>query len=305
VNWFNKLIVGLMPLAPKALISQVAKRYIAGVTLEAGIEKVSELNRHGFLATMDVLGESITNREDTQKPMRLYRELIREIGRHPELQTGISVKLTQLGLSIDTEFCWENFRQLMDMGRDIDLFIRIDMEDSSVTSATLELFERALVVYDRVGAVLQAYLRRSVDDMRHLAELGANVRLCKGIYNEPARIAFQGREEIRQNFATLGKMHLDAGNHLAIATHDQYLIDHFRTYIDNRNLPPDQYEFQALLGVPIDATLQRLSAEDRTVRIYTPFGEDWYAYSSRRLKENPDIAGYVVKDFFKRSPVSS
>lgn len=305
MSWFNKMVVGLMPLAPKVLIGQVAKRYIAGVTLKAGIEKVYDLNRQGFLATMDVLGESITNKQETGKPMRLYRELIQEIGRHPELKTGISVKLTQLGLSIDKEFCWEKFRELIDIGKEIDLFIRIDMEDSSVTSATLELFERALNKYPRVGTVLQAYLHRSVDDMKHLVEIGANVRVCKGIYNEPSGIAYQGREEIRQNFITLGKMQLDAGNHLAIATHDPYLIDHFRTYIDNKEIPSEQYEFQALLGVPIDATLQRLAGEGRTVRIYTPFGEDWYAYSSRRLKENPDIAGYVVKDFFKRSPVSS
>ncbi len=305
MSWFNKLIVKLMPLAPRLLVAQVAKRYIAGETLEAGIQKVSELNGRGFLATMDVLGEQITSREETQKPMRLYRELIREIQRHPELKTGLSVKLTQMGLNIDTEFCWENLRQLIELGRATGLFIRIDMEDSGVTADTLDLFERSLKIYDRMGVAIQAYLRRSENDMKRLIRLGANVRICKGIYNEPPGIAFQEREEIRQNFIKLGKMHLNAGKYLALATHDQYLIDHFRTYIGNKRIPASQFEYQALLGVPIDEILTRLVEEGNTVRIYIPFGDDWYAYSSRRLKENPDIAGYIMKDFFKHAPISS
>ncbi len=295
----NKLIVALMPLTPRPLIAQVARRYIAGETLDSGIQKVAELNDEGFLVTMDILGESITSREETEQSLELYRELIRELKRHPELQTGLSVKLTQLGLKIDQGFCRENLQQLIFMGREMDLFIRLDMEDSSVTSATLDLFERSLDQYDRMGVAIQSYLHRSEQDMERLTALGANVRMCKGIYNEPAPIAYQDREAIRQNFITLGKRHLDQGGYLAIATHDQFIIDHFRTYIDNKNIPTSQYEFQALLGVPIGETLHLLVREGRTVRIYTPFGKDWYAYSSRRLKENPDIAGYVVKDFFK------
>jgi len=305
VSWFNKLIVKLMPLAPKLLIAQVAKRYIAGETLQAGIRKVAELSEQGFLTTMDVLGEHVSSKEDTEKPMRTYQDLIREIHEHQGLKTGLSVKLTQLGLNIDKEFCWENLRQLVDLGRETGLFIRIDMEDSGVTEDTLELFERSMKIYDRMGIAIQAYLRRSENDMERLIRLGANVRVCKGIYNEPSEIAFQDREEIRLNFVRLGKMHLNAGGYLAIATHDQYLIDHFRTYIENKQIPTSQYEYQALLGVPIDDTLKWLVNEGKRVRIYTPFGDDWYAYSSRRLKENPDIAGYVVKDFFKHAPVSS
>jgi len=301
MSWLNKLMVQIMPVIPKSFIRLVSKHYIAGESLEDGIQKVYELNDRGYLATMDVLGESITNKQDTEKPLRLYRELIQEIGKHPGLSTGISVKLTQLGLDIDKEFCWDNFQQIIELSEESDLFVRIDMEDSAVTSDTLDIFERSLGRYANVGIVIQAYLHRSEDDLKRLMGLDANVRLCKGIYREPADIAYQGKEEIRRNFLLLGKMYLDAGIYLAIATHDQFLLDHFRTYIDNKNIASDQYEYQALLGVPIDHILQSFIENGSNVRIYIPFGEDWYAYSSRRLKENPDIAGYVIRDFFKKS----
>jgi len=300
MNWFNKMLVGVMPIAPRPIVGMVAKRYIAGETLEEGIEKVRSLNERGYIGTMDVLGESVTDKAGTQKPMDMYRKLIGAVGDNPDIQTGISVKLTQLGLSIDKEFCWENMQELIALGKEIDLFIRIDMEDSSVTSDTLEIFERSLQKYSNMGIVIQAYMKRSRDDIQHLIELGVNVRLCKGIYNEPASIAYKDKEEIRENYIELAKMYLDAGKYIGIATHDDYLIDHLYTYIKNKNISKDQYEFQALLGVPIDNILDNLVSEGNTVRIYIPFGEDWYAYSSRRLKENPDIAGYVVKDFFKR-----
>ncbi|MBS1271618.1 MAG: Proline dehydrogenase 1 [Candidatus Marinimicrobia bacterium] len=304
MNWLNKLIVGLMPIAPKFLIGQVAKRYIAGEELEDGIQRVYKLNDHGFLGTMDVLGESITDKAGTEKPMRLYKNLIRELGEHPDLRTGISVKLTQLGLNIDKEFCWENFKEILEMGQEIDLLIRIDMEDSSVTEDTLQIVERAHEIYPKVGAVIQAYLHRSEEDMHRLLEQDINVRLCKGIYKESASIAYQSKEEVRENFIKLGKIYLANGGYLGIATHDEYLIDHFRTYIENKGITTDNYEYQALLGVPIEHILQPLVDDGKTVRIYVPFGEDWYAYSSRRLKENPDIAGYVIKDFFKRDKLS-
>lgn len=300
MNWFNKMLVGLMPVAPRPIVGMMAKRYIAGETLEEGIQKVRELNSRGYIGTMDVLGESVTDGAGTKKPMEMYRKLVGAIGDNPDINTGISIKLTQLGLDIDKDFCWENLQETIALGRKIDLFIRIDMEDSSVTSATLEMFERALSEYENVGAVIQAYMKRSEDDIRHLLELSANVRLCKGIYDEPAAIAYKDKEEIRQNYIKLAKMYLDAGQYISIATHDDYLIDHLYTYIRNKEIPKDRYEFQALLGVPIESILDRLVEEGNTVRIYVPFGEDWYAYSSRRLKENPDIAGYVVKDFFRR-----
>jgi len=304
MNWLNKLIVGLMPLAPKFLVGQVAKRYIAGEEMKDGIQRIYELNDHGFLGTMDVLGESVTDKAETEKPIRLYKELIHELGNHPELQTGISVKLTQLGLNIDKEFCWKNFREILEMGQEINLLIRIDMEDSGVTEDTLQIVERTHEIYPKTGAVIQAYLHRSEDDMHRLLEQGISVRLCKGIYKESASIAYQSRDEVRENFIKLGKIYLDNGGYLAIATHDEYLIDHFRTYIENKNIPTDKYEYQALLGVPIEHILHPLVIEGKTVRIYVPFGEDWYAYSSRRLKENPDIAGYVVKDFFKKNKLA-
>lgn len=300
MGWFNKMLVGMMPVAPRPIVGMIAKRYIAGETLEEGIEKVRSLNARGYIGTMDVLGESVTDKQGTEKPMEMYRKLIRAIGENPDIHTGISVKLTQLGLSIDKEFCWENLQEIISLGKEIDLFIRIDMEDSSVTSDTLEIFKRGFQTYENMGIVIQAYLKRSKEDLQHLAELDANVRLCKGIYDEPASIAYKDKEEIRQNYIQLAKLYLDGGKTLAIATHDDYLIDHLYTYVKNKNLPKDQFEFQALLGVPIENILDTLVSEGNTVRIYIPFGEDWYAYSSRRLKENPDIAGYVVKDFFKR-----
>jgi proline dehydrogenase len=299
MNLLNKLLVNLMPVTPRIIIRQFSKHYIAGESIRAGIEQVYDLNTRGYWATLDVLGESVTDKSGIQKPIRLYNELIEEIGKHPDLRTGISVKLTQIGLDIDKEFCWENFQQIMEMARQINLFIRIDMEDSSVTTKTLDIFERGVEKYNNLGIAIQAYLYRSKNDMQHLLDMKANVRLCKGIYRESPDIAIQDYEEIRRNFVKLGKMYLNGDGYLAIATHDQYLIDHFRTYIENKQIPEKQYEYQALLGVPIDHILKPFADEGKKVRIYIPFGEDWYAYSQRRLKENPDIASYVFRDFFR------
>ena len=297
-NWFNQFLVKTVPLMPKFMVGLVARKYVAGKNLDAAEDCIRDLNKQAFWATADVLGENIRDIAETQKPLQLYLELIDRIA-ELQLDSGISLKLSQFGLGLDTKACWQNFEKVLQRAKSRNIFVRIDMEDSSLTDATLDCFRRARSLYARVGIVLQAALRRTEADLNSLLPLGADVRICKGIYKEAPEIVLQEREEIRQNFFHLVKILLSAGGYAAIATHDLEMIRMCDSYIQEHNIPATQYEYQALLGVPVLHTLQRLLDRGSHVRFYVPFGNDWYAYSMRRLRENPDIAGYIFKDFFR------
>jgi proline dehydrogenase len=295
----DRTIARMLPVVPKPVVHLLAQRYIAGPTLEDACREVEAANRLGKLATIDVLGEEINRDEEAQAIAQAYRDVFETIeGR--ELDSNVSVKLTALGLKLDYELCRENLESVVREAARRDNFVRIDMEDSSTTDETLRLYrELREAGHENVGIVLQAYLRRTIDDVRSLADLQPSVRICKGIYVEPPELAYQDYEEVRTNFLRALEALLDAGCYVGIATHDEWLVSEGRRIVSRRGLGRDEYEFQMLLGVA-ERLGDRLVREGHRLRIYVPFGEHWYAYSLRRLQENPKIAGYIAADTLGR-----
>jgi len=293
MNPLNRAIVATLPLVPKAIVRRIASRYVAGETLDEALSTVAKLNAEGCMATLDVLGEDVTRREETEQTVEAYARALREIAAR-RLDSNISVKLTALGLKLDPAECRRQFGRIVDAARSQGIFVRIDMEDSSVTEETIRIFLEFRERYEKTGLVLQAYLRRTASDARRAAAVKANVRVCKGIYVEPPQIAFQDPDEIRDSYAATVEFLIDAGCYVGIATHDPLLAERARATIATRKLPREAYEFQMLLGVA--GTLRRrLVAEGHRLRVYVPYGDAWYAYSVRRLKENPSIAGHVIR----------
>jgi proline dehydrogenase len=299
VALLDRAIVRVLPAVPRPVVKKLSRRYIAGSTLVEACRVVSELNEEGKMATIDVLGEEITGREEATALLAEYEDVFETIEREG-LDSNISVKLTGLGLNLDHEFCRDNIAELVREAAKRDNFVRIDMEDSSTTTETLELYrELRGQGLDNVGIVLQAYMKRTLTDIADLADLRPNVRVCKGIYVEPAEIAYQEFETVRMNFVEAVGALLDAGGYVAIATHDDWVIGEALALIEERGLEPDQYEFQMLLGVRPELG-DELVREGHRLRIYVPFGRQWYEYSLRRLQENPKIAGYIALDTLKR-----
>jgi proline dehydrogenase len=292
---YDRALARLLPAVPKPIVKRIADRYIAGTELEDACRVVRRLNDGGKLATVDVLGESITSAEEARAIARAYDGVFDAIERH-SLRSGVSVKPSALGLQLGYELCRENLEAVVRHAAESGNFVRIDMEDSSTTDDTLRMYrELRGAGLDNVGIVLQAYLRRTLADIRDLAELRPSVRLCKGIYVEPDTIAFRDREAVRANFMLSLEALLDAGCYVGVATHDEVLIDEGRRQALERGLAPDEYEFQMLLGVR-PALGDALVRDGQRLRIYVPFGRHWYAYSVRRLQENPSIAGYIAAD---------
>jgi proline dehydrogenase len=299
MNPLNTLIVRTLPLVPRPVVRLVASRYVAGETLDDAIRAVRHLNSEGCMATLDVLGEDVTNLSETDETVTEYLEALEAV-LAGGLDSNLSVKLTAFGLKLDPSRCRQQFRRVLEAASARDVFVRIDMEDSSVTEETIRIYEESRRQTESVGLVLQAYLRRSRADVARLAPLKPGIRVCKGIYVEPAEIAFQGREEIRDNFMSLVEDLFDMGSYVGIATHDDVLVDRALAAIRKRALPREAYEFQMLLGVAVHLR-RRLVTEGHRLRVYVPFGKSWHAYSLRRLKENPSIAGQIVKGFLRRN----
>jgi proline dehydrogenase len=296
---YDRALVRLLPAVPRPIVRKIADRYIAGTELEEACRVVRRLNEQGKLATIDVLGESITRRDEAYAIARAYDDVFDAIERN-ELASGVSVKPSALGLKLGYEVFRENLEAVVRHAAESENFVRIDMEDSTTTDDTLRSYrELRAAGLENVGIVLQAYLRRTLADIRELAELRPSVRLCKGIYVESPEIAFQDRQAIRANFMLALEALLDAGCYVGIATHDEVLIDDGRRQAMDRGLEPGQYEFQMLLGVR-SALGDGLVREGHRLRIYVPFGRHWYAYSLRRLQENPSIAGYIATDTLAR-----
>jgi proline dehydrogenase len=293
MSLFDRLVVATIPMIPKAIVGKVAAPYIAGETLADGLRAVGELNRKGIMATMDVLGEFVSEKEAAEDSVRQYLDLIAGIARD-KLDANISIKLTALGLDIDPQYVRQNVRRIMAAASEHEMFVRIDMEDSPRTDETLKIYREMRKEF-RCGAVVQAYLHRTSDDVRTLCEEGpSNFRLCKGIYVEPEAIAYKSRQEIRDNYMRVLDQAFQAGAYIGIATHDEYLTKAAEELIKKRKLTPDKYEFQMLLGVKPDLR-DALVSRGHRLRVYVPFGVSWYGYCTRRLKENPAIAGYVAK----------
>lgn len=289
----NSLIVRTLPLVPRSVVRRVASRYVAGETLEDAVETVRALNAEGCMATLDVLGEDVSVLEETEPTVREYERAIETIAAKG-LDSNLSVKLSALGLKIDPAECRRHLRRILEAARATGNFVRIDMEDSSVTEETIRIYYESREVYSRVGLVLQAYLRRTRDDAAKAARARANVRVCKGIYVEPERIAYKDRDEIRDSFSSVVDHLLETGCYIGIATHDSVLVERALRTIGRLGLAPDAYEFQMLLGVAAGMR-RRLVAAGHRLRVYVPYGHAWYGYSIRRLKENPSIAGHVLK----------
>lgn len=295
MNILNQLIVSIVQMMPQNIVGFFSRKYIAGETLEDGINVVKQLNAKGIYATMDVLGEAVKNQEESIDAKNKAMEVLDAIEKH-RLMANLSIKPTQMGLLIDEEFAYQQILELVKRAHEINNFVRIDMEDSSTTDMTINLYKRIYQQYKNVGVVIQAYLKRSFDDVVVLNKLGTNYRLCKGIYVEPASIAIKDRQAIRENYLKILKQMFIDGNYVGIATHDKYLIDEAYKMIREMNIPKDKFEFQMLLGVREDLR-DKINSDGYKIRIYVPFGKDWYAYSVRRLKENPSIAGHIVKSF--------
>ncbi len=296
MNIFNQLIVSLLPLTPKSIVARFARPYIAGEDLDDAIRTVKALNAARAVATVDVLGEDISTREEAIAAREECKRVIAAIADNA-LDSNISVKLTQLGLKIDAGFCRSNVVEILDAAKARNNFVRIDMEDHTCTDETLKIFRTVREKYSNVGIVIQAYLKRSEADIRQLAAEKAKVRLCKGIYNEPAEVAFKGKGEIQQNYLRLLRILLEARCYVGIATHDDGLLNGAKSMIAEMKLSPGEYEFQMLLGVRGEKRAE-LILDGHRLRVYTPYGKRWYAYSVRRLKENPQMAGYIVKSIF-------
>jgi proline dehydrogenase len=269
-----------------------SSRYIAGSTLDDAVEVVRTLNGEGKLATVDVLGEEITRESEARAIAQAYCDAFTAIERD-QLDSNVSIKLTALGLDLSYELCRENLETVLAEAVRYGNFVRIDMEDSATTSDTLRLYrELRESGFDNVGVVLQAYLHRTLDDVRELADLKPNVRLCKGIYVEPPTIAFTGYEDVRANYVRALDALLEAGAYVGIATHDEWLIGQALERVED--MDTSDYEFQMLLGVR-ERRASELVAAGHRLRVYVPFGEHWYQYSLRRLQENPTMAGTIAK----------
>jgi proline dehydrogenase len=280
-------------------VRKLSSRYIAGPELKDARATVRRLNGQGKLATIDVLGEEITKPEEAAAIVRAYRDVFADIT-ECELDSNVSVKPTALGLKLDYGLCRANLESVVEDAASRGNFVRIDMEDSSTTDDTLRLYRDLRESgYENLGVVLQAYLRRTVADIRDLADLRPSVRLCKGIYVEPPELAFRDADAVRANFVKALEGLLDANCYVGIATHDEWLVAEGRRLVGEHELAPHEYEFQMLLGVR-ERLGDSLVRDGHRLRIYVPFGRHWYAYSLRRLQENPKIAGYIAADTLGR-----
>lgn len=295
MSLFTWLVVKGLPLVPKPIVGKVAKRYVAGETLDAALARITELNKEGASATMDLLGEEVLDRGKAVRNVEEYERMLEAIAQRG-IEANISIKLSALGQKIEDEFCRENVERILSTARRLNTFVRIDMEDAATTDQTLRLYHDLHPRYGNFGVVLQAYMRRTLADISQLPAVGANVRLCKGIYIEKRSIAFRAYETVRLNYLQALEKLFSRGIYTGIATHDDHLVCGALGLIDRLKVPRERYEFQMLLGV--DPELRRvLIAQGHRLRVYVPYGVDWYPYSTRRLRENPEVAKHVIRAF--------
>lgn len=300
----NKLLANALPYMPKKLIWIFSKRYIAGETIEDGLKACRELNAQGIEVTVDLLGEFISTIEQAEENRDKYITIIDRF-----ISEGIvgnfSVKPTMFGLLIDKDICYANIDAVIKKAAAMNSFIRIDMEDSQCVDTELEMYKKLQQKYPaNVGLVVQAYLRRTKNDLAALADVHTNgtplnFRLCKGIYIEPKHIAFKAFEEVREHYLDDLRFMLDHNMYVGIATHDRYLVDKAREIIKEKNIDKSKYEFQMLYGVTPELR-SSIAKQGYKMRVYVPFGKDWFGYSTRRLKENPQMASHIVKALFFR-----
>ena len=293
----NNLIIQILPFLPKFLVKIVASPYIAGITDQEMLKNVEKLNRKGFKVAIDILGEHVQTKKEEDEITSRYVAIYDEISRK-NLSANISIKLTHIGQDLGIDITRDNLKKLVKAAKKNNNFLRLDMENVPYTSETIKLYKEMFNNYDKIGIVIQAYLHRSIDDIKALSNDKFNVRICKGIYVEDPNLVLSDYNDIRENYILLVKESLKNGSYVGIATHDEFLIDSLYSWILENNISKDSYEFQVLHGVPMQKKLKKLMDEGNTVRVYLPYGDNWYDYSVRRLKENPKMAGYIIKNLF-------
>lgn len=299
MSLFNRLVVLSIPLVPKFIVGHIARRYVAGETLDDAVRVIRQLNEEGAMATLDLLGEEVKDAAPAVAATEEYLRALDAIDEHG-LDCNVSTKPTQLGLMIDEDLYRQNYETLVQKAASMQNFVRLDMEDQTTTELIIDLYRTLHAQFGGayVGTVLQAYMRRTLDDIARLPDKKANIRLCKGIYIEPPEVAWQGYETVRHNFISSLEKLLLQNVYVGIATHDEYLVAAAEGLIDRLGVPKDRYEFQMLLGV--EARLRRILIErGHRLRVYVPYGKDWYLYCVRRLRENPQIARHVMTSMLR------
>lgn len=289
--WLRRFVLGF-PLARR-----VSRRFVAGETLEDALKAVRQLQAQGLDVTLDLLGENVAHPGAADEATRAYLGVLEALERSG-LHSHCSLKLTQLGLDQGTSVALGNLQKILRKARELKTFVRIDMESSEYTERTLEVFEAARAEFDNVGVVIQAYLKRSKTDIAHLNGLKGRVRLCKGAYSEPASIAYQGREEVTANLLDLARDLLLDGDYPAIASHDEEVISAVLRLVREHGVPASAFEFQMLYGIRRDRQAE-LRREGYNVRIYVPFGSEWYPYLMRRLAERPANLLFFLTALFR------
>jgi proline dehydrogenase len=279
------------------LLTWMARTFVAGETIEAALKRVRKLNEKGVMATLDVLGESVKDKETAERAVQSYLDLLDAIPK-AGVDSNVSLKLTQMGLDIDTDYCLQNVEKIVARAKELANFVRIDMEGTPHTQRTLDIFHRLRQKYDNVGIVVQAYLFRTEKDVRDLNRIQAKIRICKGAYKEPADLAIKKMKDIRVNYIKLSEMVFKDGLYPAIATHDDKLIKWTKEYTAANAIAADKYELQYLYGIR-SKTFRDLAKEGYRVRCYVPFGTHWLPYTLRRLRERKTIL-FLIRNFFKR-----
>jgi proline dehydrogenase len=301
---FNKMIAAMLPYMPKSFVWIFSKRYIAGKKIEDAVRVSKELNSQGIKVTVDLLGEFITKLEEAEKNKMEYLQIIEKITSE-KINGNFSLKPTMFGLLIDKDVCYQNIREIVAKAASYNNFVRVDMEDSQCVDLEIELYRKLKAEFPKnVGLVVQAYLKRTLKDLEnmmdmHSNEVPLNYRLCKGIYVEPAEIAYKKYEEINKHFLEDLEFMFKNGVYPGIATHDKPLVDGAYKLIEKYKVPKNMYEFQMLYGVTPELR-KSIVDNGHTMRVYVPFGEQWFAYSTRRLKENPKMAWLIIKAIFVR-----
>ncbi|NNF58928.1 MAG: proline dehydrogenase [Rhodothermaceae bacterium] len=279
----------------------LARRFVAGESLDTALPVVDELLGDGLYVTLDLLGEHVTNRARAEAFTQQYIGLVQRLARNRRgRDANISIKLSMIGQVIDHDFCVANLRRLLKVARETHTFVRLDMEGSDLTQSTLDVFEDVYPDYrDHVGVVLQAYLHRTEEDVKRMCDLQARVRLCKGAYSEPAHLAHQDMEAIREHFRRYMQMLLLHGRYPGIATHDDELINATKAFTTEAAIDANDFEFQMLYGLRAE-TQRAIVAEGYNMRVYVPYGTEWVPYFARRLRERKENVGFLVKNLFRK-----
>jgi proline dehydrogenase len=275
-----------------------AARFVAGATLKSALETIEELNQQGMMVTVDHLGEFVYNEKEANEMADHCIDALEGMARE-NLDSNLSLKMTSMGLDISKELCIKNMRRILEAAKKHNNFVRIDMEDYAHLDTTLEVYFELRKEYDNVGLVIQAYLYRSEEDIKRLSELNTNLRLVKGAYKESPKVAFPEKKDVDENFKRIIELQLQHGNYAGVATHDEAMIEHTKHFAEENEIPLDQFEFQMLYGIRTELQKQ-LVDEGYRVRIYVPYGNDWYGYFMRRLAERPANVAFVLKGIFKK-----